>query len=68
MPDLTITLTAGQAARVAHALGVIRNLGRDATLGEAKTEVVQYLRGLVEQVEIQEARAALTPPTTFEPT
>ena len=45
MPDLTITFTLAQANRVAAAVGQrYLSLGRDATLAEVKTWLVDFIR------------------------
>ena len=74
MPDLTVTLTAGQATRISHAVGVVRSLkdgngdARDATLAEVKTEVIGYLKGFVGDVYKREQVDAVPPDTDFDPT
>ena len=54
MSTLTITTTAAQDARIVKAFGARLGLGRDATGGEVKANVVQFLRDVVHQTE-QEA-------------
>lgn len=73
MPLLTIDLTAAQAARLAHAVGVIlglrdgSNQPRDATPAEVKAYVVGELRSRVRGIEEEEARRAISG-EPFEPT
>lgn len=55
MPDITISLTAGQATRVAAAIGKHLQLGRDATLQEATTFLTQVLKNVVKQEETKAA-------------
>jgi hypothetical protein len=55
MPALTVTATAQQAARIAHAIGVADNLGHDASVAEVQTNIQNHLRGLVIAIERQEA-------------
>lgn len=63
MPDLTISLTAGQAQRVAAALGKHLQLTdtppgppyRDATVQEAEAFLLNTLKNLVKQEETKTA-------------
>lgn len=59
MATITITAAAGPAGRLAHAVGVALNLGRDATIPEVTQWVITDMRALVTQVERNEANAAL---------
>ena len=63
MPDLTITLSPAQAARVAAAFGHYLRLGRDATVAEVKQFLILELRGVVHNRERadQEALVVVVP-------
>lgn len=62
MPTISLTLTTEQATRIADALGRYLNLGRAATLAEAKDFLSGTLRGMVRQYEraVEEAKVVLT--------
>lgn len=74
MPTLTITTTAGQASRVASAVGMelgLRGsdgLQRDATNAEVKDWLISKARQLVQAHEIRIAQAAVPAPVAFDPT
>lgn len=69
MATLTITTTAGDAARVAAAFGARLSLGRDATAAEIKQQTVQFLRGVVQEYEKNiAAQAAVAAVTLIDPT
>jgi hypothetical protein len=60
MPTLpAITGTTAQSNRVAHAVGAALNLGRDATLAEVSQYLRDHLQMLCQQIERNEANAAL---------
>ena len=64
MPDLTITFTVAQANRVAAAVGNrYLNLGRDATLAEVKTWLVDFIRaGVINHEQaVQAATIVISP-------
>lgn len=61
MASLTITTTAQQDARIAPAIGSILGLGRDATLAEVKSFMIDYLRGSVQDYERRINAASFTP-------
>lgn len=75
--DVTVTLTAGQATRVAAALGELRGYKvaqadgngapRAATMAEVKTSVADHLRGIVMQVERPKAEKAALDAVTVAP-
>lgn len=58
MPTLTIDITAPHAARLATALGNKLGLPGDATLADAKADVINYLKGVVRSYETQVAATA----------
>ena len=60
MPDMTITVTAGQATRIRAAFGKLKNLGRDATNQEALNFVKDYLKEMVLREERNEAQKTIT--------
>ena len=64
MPDLTITFTVGQAARVAEAVGrQYLGLGRDATAAEVKAYVVNFIRaGVINYERARESGTIIIPP------
>jgi len=65
MPDLTITLTATQAQKIAEAVGHVRHYvdeaeaPRAATLPEVRTFVVEHLKTIVMEVALSKARATV---------
>ncbi len=65
MPDIVISLTAGQAARLEAALTTSEN--PSPTLDDAKQICVRVLRGRVLQHERRVAESAIND-TPFEPT
>ncbi len=65
MPDLTITLSAQQAARLRDAFATQEN--QTPNMGDLKAEVVKYLRAKVRQYERRVAEQAIQD-TTFDPT
>lgn len=72
MPSMTITTDAGQAQRLATALGRkldLRDNGvpRDATAAEIKKFTVDMLRGVVHEYETERDRAQIQPPAAFDP-
>ena len=64
MSSTTLTYTASEGARIAHAVGRQKNLKdsngvpRDATAAEAKAWLVETLRLFVKRIEQQEAEQA----------
>ena len=66
MPDLTITFTVAQANRVAAAVGNrYLNLGRDATLAEVKTWLIDFIRaGVINHEQAVQAATIVIPPLT----
>jgi len=72
MPDVTFSFTAGQIARLQHAVGVEMGLTdengapRDATAAETKAYVIRLLRNRVHITEKQEQEQAITV-TPFDP-
>lgn len=75
--DVTVTLTAPQAQRLAAAIGKVRNLTdgqgapRSATMAEVKTIVADHLRGFVMQAEkpaLEEAAIKAVTVPAFDPT
>ena len=66
MPDLTITFTVAQADRVATAVGQrYLNLGRDATLAEVKTWLIDFIRaGVINHEQAVQAAAIVVAPLT----
>lgn len=65
---MTITTTAGQASRMAAAVGVAMRLGRDATAQEVKDYWIGEMRRHVLGIERDAAQAALAAPAAFDPT
>lgn len=74
--DVTVTLTAPQAQRLATAIGKVRNLTdaqgapRSATMAEVKTIVADHLRGFVMQAEkpaLEEAAVRAVTVPAFDP-
>jgi hypothetical protein len=65
MGTLTITTTGAQDARIVDAFGKRLNLGRNATAGEVKQQVIQFLVNAVQEQEqrtaIQDALNAIVP-------
>jgi hypothetical protein len=53
--NITLTLPDQQVPRLQHALGLVLNLGRDATGSEAKSYIIQQLVDVVHRTERQEA-------------
>lgn len=68
MPQVTITFTAAQAARMAPAFGDLLHPGTDATLQDLKDFYVQKTREVVQQYEAKVAAAAMPAPAAFDPT
>lgn len=74
MPTLTITTTAGQASRIAAAVGAevgLRDASgrqRDATNAEVKDWVIAKTRRLVHDHETRVALSAVVAPAAFDPT
>ena len=64
MPDLTITFTITQANRVAEAVGrQYLSLGRDATLPEVKTYLINFIRaGVINYEKARESGTIIIPP------
>lgn len=62
MPQISLTVTAEQAQRIGAALGRYLRLGRDATLAEVKSFLVDRIRAMVRQEERAAQEAALTIP------
>ena len=60
MPDITISLTPAQAARVAAAIKVYTESEVDVTLPMVKQFLVQHLRRVVERGERKAAIAAIS--------
>ena len=73
MATTTITTTAAQDQRLSSAFGILLGLTngggapRGATQTEIKQQVINYLTGVVLQVERQQAQLAITD-TPFTPT
>ena len=75
--DVTVSLTAPQAQRLATAIGKVRNLvdargdPRSATMAEVKTIIADHLRGFVMQAEksaLEEAAIKAVTVPAFDPT
>lgn len=60
MPDLTISMTAPQAARVAAALGDAMGLEQPASMAEAKTFIIGRLKSITRAYERRQLEAAVT--------
>ena len=67
MATMTITTTAQQDARLVVAFGTKLNLGRNATAAEIKADIINYVRSVVDQQEIN-ATIISNPPAAFDPT
>lgn len=74
--DVTVSLTAPQAQRLATAIGKVRNLvdargdPRSATMAEVKTIIADHLRGFVMQAEksaLEEAAIKAVTVPAFDP-
>lgn len=71
--DVTVSVTAPQATRIAAALGELRGLKdgagapRSATMAEVKQSVADHLRGIVMQVERPKAEKAAIDAVTVAP-
>lgn len=57
---LTITTTGAQDARLGPAFGAKLGLGRNATVAEVKTWVIDQLQAVVRDYEYEQARQAIT--------
>ena len=74
MPSITITTTAGQASRLAAAVGVelglrgTNGVQRDATVAEVKDWFITKARRAVHANETRIAQAAVSDPSAFDPT
>lgn len=69
MGTLTITTTGPQDARIVDAFGKRLNLGRNATAGEVKQQVIMFLVNAVQEQEQRTAiNAALAGVTSIDPT
>jgi hypothetical protein len=66
MPDVTISLTAGQATRVQAALATAENPAPN--ISDAKEWLIRQLRARVRQYEDRAAQQSLPQPDPFEPT
>lgn len=62
MASITITTTAPQDARIAPAFGELLRLGRDATVGEVKSELISLIRGIVISYEKNTLSTIYVPP------
>lgn len=65
MGTLTINTTGAQDQRIINAFGKRLNLGRNATAGEVKQQVIQFIVNAVQEQEqraaVQTALAGVTP-------
>lgn len=59
MATLTINTTAAEDARLQVAFGVYLKLGRNATGPEIKQAIIQWVKGVVNDQELQAQRAAI---------
>ncbi len=62
MPNIVLTVTNQQAARISTAFGKALNLGRDATPDEVKQYLIGQVKRVVHQEELNAAIAAVPPP------
>lgn len=60
----TINTTAPEDTRIIHCFGKYLNLGRDATQPEVKAAIIVWVKGVVFNVEAEEAKAAAVAATT----
>lgn len=68
MATVTITTTAGQDSRLVVAFGNLLHPGRNATQQEIKDWLIEQMRVVVRSDEDRIAKAAVTPPASFDPT
>ena len=59
MPSTTVTYSASDGTRIAHAVGVKLNLGRDATVNEVKALIVAAIKQMVLESEQREVYLAI---------
>lgn len=60
----TLTTTAPEDVRIVHCFGKYLNLGRDATQGEVKGAIATFVKGVVFNIEAEEAKATATQAVT----
>lgn len=58
MSTLTITTTGAQDARIVVAFGARLGLGGNATAAQVKAEVINFIRGVVQNYEQQQNNAS----------
>jgi hypothetical protein len=69
MATLTINTTGAEDARIVAAFGKRLNLGRNATAGEVKQQIIQFVRNAVQEQEQRTAvDAAIAGVTIIDPT
>ena len=74
MATMPLNIPDEQVPVLRHAVGVIRNYRdgngdpRSATTEECRQEIINYLKGLVDDVHKREQGAVIPPPPTFDPT